>query len=296
MAGISLGVAISTPALAQRHAAPEELRSKPYYVAHSITIATFLGGTGVLYLSQPFGAAGADPTWFPGDRGLRGQRSARAAEVSDAFITLTVANPLLLQLGQGADTHLLNASFVYTEALTANLFFNFATKLSARRPRPYTHNVAAKDDPDPDDRNVSFYSGHSSTAFTAAVAGSLLFAESAPDRASRHVVWGLELALAGATANLRVRAGKHYYSDVVVGALVGTGIGTLVPVLHGARRAPEATEYVAAGGGLLTGVLVSALLKLKQESAPLKAKASVDWQLSPWASQGSLGLSASGRY
>ena len=212
------------------------------------------------------------------------------------MITLTVASPLLLQLGQGADTHLLNATVVYSEALTANLFFNFASKLSARRPRPYTHSMPAKADPDPDDRNVSFYSGHSSTAFTAAVAGSLLFAESAPDRASRHLVWGLELALASATANLRVRAGKHYYSDVVVGGLVGSGIGILVPVLHGARRAPEATEYLAAGGGLLSGVVVSALLKLKQDSPPLKAKASVDWQLGPWTAPGGVGLSASGRY
>ena len=46
-------------------------------------------------------------------------------------------------------------------------------------------------------------------------------------------MWGFELALAGATANLRTRAGRHFYSDVIVGAIVGAGVGFAVPRLHG---------------------------------------------------------------
>jgi membrane-associated phospholipid phosphatase len=35
----------------------------------------------------------------------------------------------------------------------------------------------------------------------------------------------------------RVAAGRHFYTDVAVGALAGAVVGTLVPLAH--RRAPE---------------------------------------------------------
>lgn len=39
-------------------------------------------------------------------------------------------------------------------------------------------------------------------------------------------------ALAATTASLRVVAGKHFYSDVIVGSAIGTAIGATVPLLH----------------------------------------------------------------
>jgi len=113
------------------------------------------------------------------------------------------------------------------------------------------------------DAHLSFYSGHSSTSFAAAVSGAFLFAEGAPDEASRCVMWATEFALAAATANFRVRAGKHYYSDVLVGALVGSALGVSVPLLSGASYAPTALEYASMGGGLVVGATLSQIVPLE---------------------------------
>jgi len=244
------------------------------------------------FLAQPE-VPGQDFAWFPGDQGLRGRRSAAAVNLSNYAIVLATTEPVFVQVGGGVDAHFANFGVVYAQAFSANLLLNGLAKIAFRRPRPYTYGLAAERDPERTDRNVSFYSGHSSTAFVSALAGGLLFAESAPNQASRLAVWGSELALAGATANLRVRAGKHYYSDVVVGALIGGGLGVAVPVLHGARYAPKPVEYAVGGGGLLAGLLVSSLLPLRADDPQ---RVSVEWTLAPWAIAGGAGLAADGRF
>jgi membrane-associated phospholipid phosphatase len=278
---------------AAAQAAPASERSGKYYALHGGIVGGLLGASAVVHFLGYPDSAGSDFDWFPGDKGLRGRRSAAAVNLSNEVIALTVAEPVFLQLGQGVDAHFANFGVVYAEALGANLLLNGLAKVAFRRPRPYSYGLPPKDDPDLLDRNVSFYSGHSSTAFVSAVSGGLIFAESAPNQASRCVVWGTQLALAGATANLRVVAGKHYYSDVVVGALIGSGLGIALPVLHGARYAPKPSEYAAGGGGLLAGLLVTSLLPLKSD---VPKQAGVEWTVLPSLASGGVGLAADGRF
>jgi hypothetical protein len=171
--------------------------------------------------------------------------------------------------------------------LSANLFLNALTKVAVRRPRPYTYHAACA----ADDCYLSFYSGHASAAFTAAVGGAYLFAESAPNRGSRYALWGVELALASATANLRVRGGMHYYSDVVVGAVLGSGLGVLFPVLHGEHYHPDVWEVASAGGGLLVGVTVSELVPRDEP-----ARAARSWTLAPLVLRGAAGAQLLGMF
>jgi hypothetical protein len=69
------------------------------------------------------------------------------------------------------------------------------------------------------------------------------------------------LALASATADLRTRAGMHFYSDVLVGAAVGSGVGIVVPYLHGLRN-PRLSrlEWLAIVLGPLVGIALGELL------------------------------------
>ena len=47
------------------------------------------------------------------------------------------------------------------------------------------------------------------------------------------LVYGLGIGLAAVTGSLRVDAGKHYPTDVIAGALVGSAIGLFVtPAQH----------------------------------------------------------------
>jgi hypothetical protein len=204
---------------------------------------------------------------LPADAGLEGKFSQQAAATSDMLAAIDVIAPLALLVGQGggfnadSDRRLL----VYDEALVVSLFINSVTKYLVGRPRPYVYSddprLRAYADGQGKDSHLSFFSGHASTTFAASVAGSYLFAQASADRAARAGVWGFELALAAATARLRTRAGKHFYSDVIVGAIVGAGVGYLVPRLHGGPvYSPSAAEWVVIGTAPLAGLALAQVL------------------------------------
>ena len=73
-----------------------------------------------------------------------------------------------------------------------------------------------------------------------------------------------------------MRAGRHFYSDIFVGSLVGIGVGYAVPALHatGSPYVPSTADLAAAGGGVLAGVLASELIPLESSVhvAPVAVK------------------------
>jgi hypothetical protein len=231
-------------------------------------MAGLIGARALTGLAQAELEAGGDTIWFPGDAGLRGRCSPEAAHLSDISLSLAIALPVGAELGAGLNAGFVNAEIVYAQALLANQLLTAVTKVVFRRPRPYSHarNAECQFATEKSDANVSFFSGHASTAFAAALAGSYLLSESGRDAPTRAAFWGFELALAGATANLRARAGKHYYSDILVGAIVGASIGIAVPVLHGGDYRPSASDVLAGTTGLVIGTAASQLIAVGAEA------------------------------
>lgn len=251
---------------------------------------------------------------WPVDRGGRWQRelfgaldvtchrrfSSSAAKLSDALVAVTLVAPAALNLGPRADEAAGQRMLLYAEGLGVNLLLNTVVKYLVQRPRPYTYSgdprIAAIAVEQGADSRLSFYSAHSAMTFGAAVTGSYLYAAASDDPDARAVVWGTTLALAASAANLRVRAGKHFYSDVAVGALVGAGIGFAVPALHATGDVihPSGREVAAMAGGLVLGVTVSELLPLDNDFlAPLGADAggvSATLTAMPLPSGGGVGL------
>lgn len=82
----------------------------------------------------------------------------------------------------------------------------------------------------------SFFSGHASAAFTVAVFTSEWFSNVYPNSANTGVVRALAFSLAGLESALRIAAGKHYPSDVAVGALVGTAVSYGILFMHKKRN------------------------------------------------------------
>jgi membrane-associated phospholipid phosphatase len=208
------------------------------------------------------------------DIGVRANFSASAVKLSDALVAATVAMPVLLQIDRGLDDQAGRRLLLHGESLSVTLLANGATKFLVQRPRPYVYNgdsrVIAYARGEGKDSHVSFYSGHSAVAFTAATTGSYLFALGTDDQRSKVAAWLLQFTMASATANLRVRAGKHYYSDIFVGALLGVAAGYLVPALHADERGvykPSGVEIAAMVGGVLAGGLVSQLVPLESDIA-----------------------------
>jgi membrane-associated phospholipid phosphatase len=83
---------------------------------------------------------------------------------------------------------------------------------------------------------LSFYSGHTALAFSLATATSTV----ARLRGERGAPWVLGLGLgAGVTVGwLAIADDKHYLTDVMLGAVIGSAIGWSVPwLLHRSRGA-----------------------------------------------------------
>jgi len=278
---------------AAAEAAPNRRMDTGYYALNGGAVLALSAAAGIseLALDDAEWCAGPDSCWFPGDRSVRKNHSLAARRLSQATVSIALAAPVFASIGEGVNARFANSELIYGEALSANILLQTWAKFAFRRPRPYSYQLPPGAACETKDCAVSFYSGHASTAFTAAVAGSYLFAESAPNRGSRDAMWGLEMTLASATANLRVRGGMHYYSDVLVGALVGTGLGVAIPVLHGERYRPDARELAFAGGGLLVGVALSQLLPAGNDS-----DRAASWDLAPMAFRAGSGLQLRGRF
>ncbi len=243
-----------------------------FYVTQGVLSATLLGSSWALrqYVHGQPARAGS---WFGFEESVEDNFSEAAAGLSDALLLTTVAVPVVAQTG-GTGTQFGNATLVYGETLSATLWLTTVAKATVRRARPYTHHpdpsVQAYAAAHPEERNLSFFSGHSSFAFSSFVGGSYLFSSVSDSPAARRTLWGLEAALAGATAHLRVRAGKHYYSDVIVGAVVGTGVGVLVPYWNGVRYELEGEDVAAMGTGLAIGVTAAAFAPADELAEPPK--------------------------
>ncbi len=121
-------------------------------------------------------------------------------------------------------------SLVIGQAVGVNALLTVAAKAAFRRSRP-THYVEGSDLTRVQER-FSFPSGHASVTASAATAYATTFALRHPDSRWRFAVSGGAAAWSATTAYARVAAGRHFYTDVLAGLLLGTTVGFVVPKLH----------------------------------------------------------------
>ena len=239
-----------------------EVRTLQYYYLHGGLTLGAVAGIGVEELIIPRSGPGYDLRSFGPDEVVRTNFSDASANLSDKLLLVTMTAPLFAQMSQGFDSSLGNAGLIYAESHAFSMFLADTTKLIVRRPRPYTHSkdarVAAFAQQQGADAHASFYSAHSSSAFTSAMAGSLLYSARTDNLPARHVMWGFEFLMAGMTAQLRVRAGRHYRTDIWVGTALGLSMGLAVPVLHGVQvQRVRGSEIATAGGAFAVSMLLS---------------------------------------
>jgi membrane-associated phospholipid phosphatase len=204
------------------------------------------------------------------DRGVHDNFSRRAGRISDVAFGLSVVAPVIYLTGSTIDDADGDRLLLYGETVALNLAVNAAVKFAVQRPRPYLYSndpgagQHAKDKGR--DSRLSFYSGHASTTFCSAVSGAYLLGTATDNGTARALAWSVGLGAAAATANLRVRAGEHFYSDVIIGAVIGTAISYAVPALHAddGPLVPSENDVALAGVGVLAGVLASQLIPLEK--------------------------------
>ena len=127
--------------------------------------------------------------------------------------------------------------------LAVTLGLTEATKRLSNRRRPYTWDpehpavgvpgYCSSSAPLTPDDCKSFFSGHTALAAASSFSAvrDLQLRGGLTARRDLRLAYGTALVVTLSTATLRVMAGKHYVTDVAVGALVGTGLGVLGPTL-----------------------------------------------------------------
>jgi membrane-associated phospholipid phosphatase len=115
------------------------------------------------------------------------------------------------------DSSLKNKGVIMVEALCVNAFTTTALKLAFKRDRPFVTYPYL--DKQADAGSYSFPSGHTSSAFALATSLSLAF--------PKWYVIAPAYLYASAAGYSRMHLGVHYPSDVLAGAIVGSGSALL---------------------------------------------------------------------
>lgn len=176
---------------------------------------------------------------LPWDRPVAGRYAEWPDKLSDWAAPVAVA-PVALAgyawYNGGTAFGFLGYTLMYAQALAIQNGLNLAVRSLKLWPRPYMY---AEDGEGREaaekaggEAYGSFFCGHASAAFTAAVFTASYYSEMHPSSPYGGIVWATSLSLAGFVGALRIAAGKHYPTDVVAGALVGTGVSLLVLESH----------------------------------------------------------------
>jgi membrane-associated phospholipid phosphatase len=167
------------------------------------------------------------------DRWAAGLHSQKAADVSDLFFYGAMPLPLLLLADKDIRSDGFKITFLYLQAmsLTGVLYTGVPSLVDRYRPLTYSNAVPMEERVSGNNRN-SFFAGHVALVGTSTFFAAKVFSDYHPDSKLRHVFWGAAAVATATTGYLRHRGGKHFPSDIVVGAAIGTLSGILVPHFH----------------------------------------------------------------
>lgn len=127
-------------------------------------------------------------------------------------------------------------SLMFLQAIAIGNGINLAVRSTELWPRPYMYATSGNGLKQAEKAKAeaygSFFSGHATVAFTVATFSDEWFKSAYPNSCYKGIVTASAYSLAAFESALRVAAGKHYPSDVIAGAIVGTGVSLMVLQLH----------------------------------------------------------------
>lgn len=158
----------------------------------------------------------------------------KAQKQSDLFLNISILSPALLALDKNVrkDWVDLIAMYMMTHAVDNAIYF--AAAYSVRRARPLTYNPElATELKTGAAKTNSFFSGHVSFSATSTFFAAKVFTD-------YHHIKGVKRLMIYTVASVppllvgyyRMKAGKHFRTDVGLGFLVGAASGILIPELH----------------------------------------------------------------
>lgn len=159
---------------------------------------------------------------------------AHAQEVSDFFLNFSIVSPVILALDKRVRKDWVNIGSMFLVAHAVDNAIYFGAVLAVDRARPLTYNT---DYPielrTGDAKNNSFFSGHVSFSATSTFFAAKVYTD-------LHGIkgWKRLLIYTGAAVPpslvgyYRMKAGKHFRTDVLLGLTIGAASGILIPEFH----------------------------------------------------------------
>ncbi|MFK7904540.1 MAG: phosphatase PAP2 family protein [Chitinophagales bacterium] len=161
-----------------------------------------------------------------------------AHKASNVFLLSSYVLPYTLLLDKnirGGD-NLGNIALFTFETVAINSAVTGIIKELVRRKRPLLYNPNCPIEKKLHrDATSSFISGHTSNVAALSFMTAQMYSDLHPNSKGRGYVWGTAALIPAVTALLRVKAGRHFPTDVIAGYLVGAAVGILVPRLHRVR-------------------------------------------------------------
>ncbi len=163
------------------------------------------------------------------------------------------------------------AGYITLQTLLVNDVLNLIAKNVVKRKRPFVHNQRINHTSesceiyDHLDGNAlkSFYSGHTANVTAFSFLSASLFSHYHPESNFRRPIWITAGLLSSLTGYLRVRAGKHFPTDVITGYVIGGALGYFIPKWHrvdnfGASTTDFRQELVlGTGAGIILGAVLT---------------------------------------
>lgn len=232
---LTLWVALAAPAAADQ--------TRVYHVRWRIdvpvlAIAAAAGGA-AQWMHESRTTCPCDPALINSfDRRTAGHRSRVAAHASDLMAAVMIAGPYLADaadLGGDHDSHEAwrDDATVFAEATALDMAVNDLVRRATHRARPLLYGLPAGDPAYATADNYrSFYSVHTSASFAAAMSWARTYAYRHPNDARKWRAYAAAGIGSGIVGALRIKAGEHFPTDVITGAIAGTVVGLVVPALH----------------------------------------------------------------
>ncbi len=190
---------------------------------------------------------------LPGiDRPAAGNYDTRWRLASDITVGVTLGASIGLLYAVESPWPATQDAVVIAQAALISSALSAVSSAASRRPRPYAYGETAPlDERSSPHAALSFFSGHTAIAFASTTSVFRLLQRRFPGTAWPWI-W---LAAAGGASTIigvsRVAAGDHFTTDVIVGAVVGSSMGLIVPWLHEAPSLPVRPVVGAGMAGIL---------------------------------------------